>query len=1409
VKDLNVSYLALYLLGPPRVECDGQELHIARRKALALLAYLAVEPGRHNRDVLATLLWPDYDQSGARGRLRRTLSTLNRTLGEGWLAVDRETVGVNPDAGLWLDVDRFRKLLAAYETHDHPTYDACPDCLERLTEAAELYRSDFMSGFTLPDSLGFDEWGRYQAERLRDELSSVLERLSACHAAEGDYDSAIAAAQRWLELDPLRERAHRQLIELYARVGRRTAALRQYRQCVRLLEEELGVPPALETTALYERIRSRHVRQHKAEPIVSPSSTAPSPAFLRDDATPARAEQPVFVARERELAQLSGYLEKTLAGQGRVVFITGGPGRGKSTLMREFARRVMDAHHDLLAVMGNCNAYSGMGDPYLPFREVLAMLTGDVEGRWSAGVISTEQTRRLWDILPVAVQTLFDHDPHLIDIFLSGQALLSRALSATPEGAKWLTRLREWVGRERGDRSDLNLQYLFERYAHVLCDLALEHPLVLLLDDLQWVDGPSASLLFHLGRHLAEVGGRVLVVGTYRPEEVALGRDEKQHPLALLISEFKRRFGEVQVDLVQADEKMGRRFVDAFLDFQPNRLGAGFRAALSERTGGHPLFTVELLHAMRQQGDLVQVDSVWVEGPELDWEQIPTRVEAVIEARLGRLDEDLCDMLRVGSVEGEMFTAQVVAQVQGLPEREVLRALSNELSARHRLVRETGEDQVEATGRYLSRFQFSHALFQTYVYGRLSPGERRLLHGEVGAALEALYGDHSGSIAVPLAHHYAQTGERDKAAEYLAHAGDQARVTYAFEEAEAYYHRALELLSFLSSTEAPKTAWSRLQALKGLGLVHFASGGIGDAEASLREAIELGRELGVGSRELVRMYFWLGEVLYWQGRHDERRRIGEEGLALVAAEARRADGATAPDAEVSAEAEDPAEALESTEAALMLQLLATSGWDKEGWERYREIANRMALMLQNLPYTEELRPVYGSVVMAHWQDKDPGEMTQWLRLLEQHALEHHDLTALAASYAMANRSHRGDLRGDIRNQLQALAIFTKTGDRRYGGLTCAIIAEDLLYLGDLKDAEVYAGRALSLAEATGFKLVQARAHRVFGRVALCRGALEETVDACQAALEFLTPTDLDQHWRKDVISTLGRAHLAQRDREKAVRSFRQAIVLPGFDDFLGAPLAVLSGLEGAYADPEAFCAFCRSFREAHPQVHDLPTVQWFLEPAVVAAVRDIPLRNEQFAELVAPDWAWNDQYDDCSFCVTAGGGLDIHAANGRDLWAINLSAPRLMQNAPKKMNWAAQTVCGPASLDKPAIGGLLLWQDQENYLRLDRGTAGVHEIAFGGCLDNQDLLIGRGRLPLDQSDRVTLRLERIDSRVNALCSADGEAWFTVGHIEFPAGDPLQIGLHAIGCVDRIIYHGAYPDGTAIRFESFTLWELDP
>jgi ABC-type oligopeptide transport system substrate-binding subunit/class 3 adenylate cyclase len=511
------------------------------------------------------------------------------------------------------------------------------------------------------------------------------------------------------------------------------------------------------------------------------------PSFLEPDAE-TEGQVPVFVARERELAQLDGCLQEMLSGEGKVVFLEGGPGRGKTALLEAFARSAIATHPDLLVFSGDGNAHTGIGDPYLLFREALSMLSGDVEAKWAAGSISTEHARRLWEICPFTAQSLVNYGPDLVEVFVSGKGLLARISAAVPDQRGLLQALRALADKTGSGSGDLEQKALFEQYTQVLIQIAERHPLVLVLDDLQWADTASINLLFHLGRCLG--GHRILVVGAYRAEEITLGRGDDRHPLERVLNEFKRLYGDVCIDLSQQPEEEERRFVDALLDNEPNRLGEEFCQALHAHTGGHPLFTIELLRNLQERGDLVQDENgCWLEGSHLDWNVLPPRVEGVIEERICRLEDELRDLLAVASVEGEDFTAQVVAQVEELNERRLLRQLSGELEKRHRLVHGRGEQVVgEHT---LSQYRFSHALFQQFLYNDLSPGERRLLHKEVAQVLEQLYAGNLDQISLQLAHHYSQANEGEKAVHYLILVGDQARNIYGHQEAIDFYQRAL------------------------------------------------------------------------------------------------------------------------------------------------------------------------------------------------------------------------------------------------------------------------------------------------------------------------------------------------------------------------------------------------------------------------------------------------------------------------------------------------------------------------------------------------------------------------------------------------------------------------------------------
>ena len=267
-----MATLKLYLFGSPRLELDDQPLTMRRRKALALLIYLAVTGQAHSRDALATLLFPELDQKRARAYLRRELADLKATLPDQWLESDREAIGLQATAPLWLDVAHFRVQVAACDSHAHPPSEVCAECLPLLESAVALYPADFLSGFSLPDSPAFDDWQFFEAEGLRQDLATSLERLIQGHGQQADYEAAIPPARRWVALDPLHEAAQQVLMQLYHHSGQSAAALRQYELYAKAVEQEFGLPPDEATTTLYEAIKAKRTLK-----LVLPLSGPPSP----------------------------------------------------------------------------------------------------------------------------------------------------------------------------------------------------------------------------------------------------------------------------------------------------------------------------------------------------------------------------------------------------------------------------------------------------------------------------------------------------------------------------------------------------------------------------------------------------------------------------------------------------------------------------------------------------------------------------------------------------------------------------------------------------------------------------------------------------------------------------------------------------------------------------------------------------------------------------------------------------------------------------------------------------------------------------------------------------------------------------------------------------------------------------
>jgi len=344
--------LRIYLFGNPRLLLKGRPLATDRKKAVALLAYLLVTRQAHSREALATLLWPEYSTEKAFAYLRRTIWEINHLLPEGWLAAERDSVSWKNWEEIWLDISEFQALAASCHLGDDSE-----ECLARLETAARLYQSGFMTGFTLPDAPVFDEWQFFTTEKLRSEQIQILERLSHAYARPALGGKAVDFARQWIELDKLNEVAHRWLMQLYASLDQRAAALRQYDVLRQSLETQLGLQPQPETTALYEEIKhGQHYPVRSTPPSHGKESPSTSTSIQHNPESttssgrlpsPLRASLPVpptpFIGREQEIPEITDLLALADC---RLLTLLGPGGIGKTRLAIQIAGRNVDQYPD-------------------------------------------------------------------------------------------------------------------------------------------------------------------------------------------------------------------------------------------------------------------------------------------------------------------------------------------------------------------------------------------------------------------------------------------------------------------------------------------------------------------------------------------------------------------------------------------------------------------------------------------------------------------------------------------------------------------------------------------------------------------------------------------------------------------------------------------------------------------------------------------------------------------------------------------------------------------------------------------------------------------------------------------------------------------------------------------------------
>ena len=881
--------LSVALLGPPHIEYDGQAVHFDTRKAVALLALVSMAEQPLSRDRLAVMLWPDSDDERARGALRRTVSVTAAGVGDA-LVVSRTTIALDQSL-VRVDAVEFRRLLAAGD-------------VGALGKACALYRGDFLTGFAVRDSPDFDDWQNSTADDLRQRLSTALDVLVGARVAAGELDTALELARRWVALDVLHEPAQQATVRVLAMMGQRSAALRQYRECVRALADELGVAPLRETTALYDDIRSGRLAgsTRPAPPAVRSAVVALLPPDVADD----------FVGRTAQLAALESFL-LTGGAQGRLIALVGEAGSGKTRLVAELAARASRVDTSAFVVRAH------QGETTLPF------------------TVLTDLLLQILRRQPAIVDSVPPHVAREIARLVPGFS------SGAPDQAEAVT-------------STAGLTRLFTAIATTLVAASPEgsaRPSVFVIDDTHWADDATLSVLGYLINRLAELPIRLAL--TWAPENA--GR----------LAGFRAAVADAVADGVASVipiEPFGLPEITALLASSSTQLDS---ARLLAETRGLPLLVLEYIRAaqdgtvdgppagvrdlLESRIDAVQETTVQVVSAAA---VLQGRFDAdLIRSVSGRSDAETSDALdeaiRYRLLEESSAAAEGVAY--DFPFEALRRVVFERTTfARRRLLHGRAADALSRRHERDSATSVSAAVVAHHFeqsgrdaeaaawWWRAAARSRALYaheqaHSDLSRALALGYSPadvwaSNGDVLVALGRYTEAIGAYESAAGLASDASFIAGVEHKLAEvhhrlgdwvvADDHLRTALELLSedapvesgpllariradrallayrrgdvaaarelasgAVAMAEPLRDAMAAAQALDVLGMVSASTGDLDAAESSLRGSIEQARTLpdsGVAVAALNN----LARVLADLGRRDEALETAHEALRLGA-----------------------------------------------------------------------------------------------------------------------------------------------------------------------------------------------------------------------------------------------------------------------------------------------------------------------------------------------------------------------------------------------------------------------------------------------------------------------------------------------------------------------------------------------
>ena len=589
-------------------------------------------------------------------------------------------------------------------------------------------------------------------------------------------------------------------------------------------EFDLLIERAMAKDKLNRFQESSEIEASLSSILESRSSASVAPAVVSQTASAS------LVGREPQLRRLESLLESAINGSGKVVFITGEPGMGKTSVSDEFLKQAGGSN--IIRARGRCVEQYGTGEAYLPFLDALG------------GLLQGRERERMASMLRTYAPTWCLQFPG----------------SFASKGAMEQLQ-RETIGATK--------ERMMRELADCLEAVARTSPILMLLEDLHWADPSSVDLLRHLCQRADTQ--RMMVVGTYRPEDI----ERTNHPLKKYKLEMEAHSQCEEIALRLLTEEQLSEYLNA--RFKPNNFASELAALVQRKTEGHPLFATSLITFLSERGDLIQASEGWrLARPvgEMDLEA-PENVRSMIRKKIQSLDEEDRRTLQFASIEGDEFHSTVLAELLGVEEVGLEERLER-VARLYRLVDTVGDEELP-DGTLTTRYRFAHALFQNELYGEVLSKRRVLLHRKAGEKLREHFGQESSRIATQLAIHFERGREFELAISYLIHAGDNAVKLFASDEARDHYTRALGLIEKLPAANRAAVA---LRIYQQRGAVNLYVTDFPQAVNDYRRMRDCAMEMGDAEAESNAL-IGMSHAQYWAHQLDEMATSVYEAVRAV------------------------------------------------------------------------------------------------------------------------------------------------------------------------------------------------------------------------------------------------------------------------------------------------------------------------------------------------------------------------------------------------------------------------------------------------------------------------------------------------------------------------------------------------